>query len=120
MRCAEEDEMTMIRIQHCLLLAAAAVLAFATGAAAQSEWNTGTIAYDGVGNIVAMGQDVYLYDSAGRLVSGTANQQQSGATARQDYSYDAFGNRVTVTTSGTACVGRCASNITVSASTNQI
>lgn len=111
--------MTMKRI-HRFLLAAAATLAFAAAATAQSEWTSGTIAYDGLGNIVAMGQDVYLYDSAGRLVSGTANQQQSGATARQDYSYDAFGNRLNVTTTGTVCVGRCAPNVSVSTATNRI
>jgi RHS repeat-associated protein len=102
------------------LFAAAAAAAFAAAAAAQTEWNSGTISYDGSGNIVAMGQDVYVYDSVGRLVSGTANQQQSGVTARQDYSYDAFGNRLTVTTTGTGCVGRCAPGVNVSTVTNRV
>ena len=102
------------------LFAAAAAVAFAAAAAAQTEWNSGTITYDGSGNIVAMGQDVYVYDSVGRLVSGTANQQQSGVTARQEYSYDAFGNRLNVTTTGTGCVGRCAPSVNVSTMTNHV
>jgi RHS repeat-associated protein len=107
------------RMRRSLFVAAAAA-AFAAAAAAQTEWNSGTITYDGAANITAMGQDVYVYDSVGRLVSGTANQQQSGVTARQDYSYDAFGNRLNVTTTGTACVGRCAPSISVSTVTNRI
>ena len=102
------------------LFAAAAGAAFAVAAAGQTEWNSGTISYDGTGNIAAMGQDVYVYDSVGRLVSGTANQQQSGVTARQEYSYDAFGNRLNVTTIGTGCIGRCAPNVSVSTVTNRI
>ena len=69
--------MKTMKIRHAFILTAAA-LGFAATASAQSEWNTGTFTYNGLGNVVAMGQDVYLYDTAGRLVSGSAG----GTTAR--------------------------------------
>jgi RHS repeat-associated protein len=120
MRCIEEETTLTRKPIHRLLLAAAAALLFSVAAVAQTEWSSGTITYDGLGNITAMGQDVYVYDSAGRLVSGTANQQQSGVTARQDYSYDGYGNRLNATTTGTSCVGRCAPSVTVNTATNQL
>jgi len=85
------------------------------------EWTTGTITYDGAGNITAMGADTFLYDTAGRLVKGTADQQRSGGSNRQEYSYDANGNRLSMTRVGADCVGTCPSvTVTVSASTNRI
>jgi YD repeat-containing protein len=71
------------------------------------------IAYDGSGNIKSMGVDSYLYDSLGRLTQATSN----GTANRQDYTYDAFGNRTAATRiSGSApCVGNtaCEESVTV-------
>jgi RHS repeat-associated protein len=93
----------------------------AAGAVQGQSWTTGTFIYDGAGNITAMGTDTFLYDSAGRLVKGTADQQRSGGSNRQEYSYDAFGNRVVLTTVGTACVGACPpTDLLISAASNRI
>lgn len=87
----------------------AASLAFVLNAHAQNGpsagvWSTGVLTYDGSGNIVRAGADQYIYDTAGRLVSGTADQQQRGGTNRQDYTYDSFGNRLTsATTTARPC-----------------
>jgi len=64
------------------------------------------IAYDGSGNIKSMGVDSYLYDSLGRLTQASSN----GTANRQDYSYDAFGNRTAATriSGSAACVGNTA------------
>jgi RHS repeat-associated protein len=100
-----------------LFLAAVATVIFAAATSGQAQWTTGPIIYNGMGNIVGMGQDVYIYDSAGRLISGSAQ----GTTAnRQEYSYDEFGNRLGVTTYGTSCVGGCATTAAVSIATNQM
>lgn len=68
---------------------------------ATGAWTSGTYVYDGSGNIVRVGADGYVYDTAGRLVSGTADQQQRGGTNRQEYTYDSFGNRLTSSTNST-------------------
>lgn len=108
--------MKSIRIRRSFILAAAAITLAAT-ASAQSEWNSGTFTYNGLGNIIGIGQDVYVYDSTGRLVSGSAG----GTTAnRQEYSYDEFGNRLAVTTYGTGCIGGCATTAAVSTGTNRL
>jgi RHS repeat-associated protein len=107
MRCGSMG--VMLRIIGAVLLAAVS--------ASAQPWTTGTIGYDGAGNIVSMGSDVYVYDSAGRLIKGTADQQRTGGTNRQEYSYDAFGNRLTRTTVGSDCAGGCP-NITVNISTS--
>jgi len=73
-------------------------LPITTGA---SSWTSGDFTYDGAGNVIAIGTDVYVYDSAGRLIRGTAN----GPDNRQDYSYDSFGNRLHADTTGAPCVG---------------
>jgi hypothetical protein len=77
-----------------LVIIACNAAAFAQTCASSVSWCSGTYAYDGMGNIRAIGADTYVYDTAGRLVSGTAGVQQTPAVvSRQDYSYDAFGNR---------------------------
>src|SRR5712691_957936 len=97
------------------------ILMLLGASAAAQPWTTGTITYDGAGNITAMGADTFLYDSAGRLVKGTADPQRTGGSNRQDYSYDAFGNRLTVDRFGADCVGGCPSSaVAVSATTNRI
>src|SRR3954454_8791327 len=57
-----------------------------------ANWCSGTYRYDGMGNIRAIGSDIYIYDTAGPLVSRPAENQRGGAS-RQEYGYDAFGNR---------------------------
>src|SRR4051812_18143175 len=69
-------------------------------------WSSGTITYDGAGNIIAAGADSYSYDASGRLLTATADKERTGITNQQSYSYDAYGNRLTVTTS-TGCVEGC-------------
>ncbi|MGN6187155.1 MAG: RHS repeat domain-containing protein [Thermoanaerobaculia bacterium] len=53
----------------------------------------GPYTYDGSGNITSIGNDSYVYDAYGRLVSGTAGPGKS-----QTYTYDQFGNLLTITT----------------------
>ena len=83
-----------------------------------SSWSSGDYSYDGAGNIVAIGADAYVYDSVGRLISGTAK----GPTNRQDYSYDSYGNRLHADTTGKPCVGTgtCGGVVTVDWSTNRV
>ncbi len=57
-------------------------------------FSTGTFAYDGSGNIKAMGSDAFTYDYVHRLKSATL----AGGT--QSYTYDEFGNLKSITTNG--------------------
>jgi RHS repeat-associated protein len=84
------------------ILAAVTVLLLTARIEGQTapNWTSGPFVYDGSSNIARIGDDRYVYDTAGRLVSGTAGQQQyPGAAHRQDYAYDSFGNRLGATTS---------------------
>jgi RHS repeat-associated protein len=80
-----------------------------------ARWSTGTYAYDGAGNISAIGPDTFNYDKVSRLK--TANlylEPTSSVTFRtQTYTYDAFGNILTVG-------GNSARNTPTSASTNHL
>jgi RHS repeat-associated protein len=69
-------------------------LIVATNVAADS-WQTGTYVYDKAGQITAIGTDSFAYDLAGRLMSGTA-----GAGRKQEYTFDDFGNILTIITDG--------------------
>lgn len=83
------------------------------------SWSTGlSYAYDGAGSITAVGSNAYVYDTAGRLVSGTVG----GASNSQEFSYDAFGNRKSATRTGTACKGGfdCESSPAVDPATNRL
>lgn len=66
------------------------------GAQQTPTWTTGTYAYDGSGNIAAIGSDQYHYDSFGRLTSGTA-----GPGHTSSYTYDRFGNMLSMKIDGT-------------------
>lgn len=55
------------------------------------NWSTGDYAYDGAGNIKAVGLETFLYDGVGRLVEGSAKNNT------EEYQYDAFGNLNQVT-----------------------
>ena len=59
------------------------------------SWSTGSYLYDGSGNIKTIGSDVYTYDTAGRILRGTA---YSVGNAEQRYAYDSFGNLLTTET----------------------
>lgn len=62
--------------------------------------STGTYAYDGAGNIKAIGPNSFAYDGASRLVS--AEMGIGGQTNTQDYHMDGFGNIQAVTTNDLA------------------
>ena len=67
-----------------------------SGVSGAANFNTGTFAYDGAGNISAMGGDTFTYDGLSRLLSGTAQ----GGTFSETNTYDPFGNRVSATMNG--------------------
>jgi RHS repeat-associated protein len=83
------------------------------------NWTSGPFAYDGSSNVVDIGNDRYVYDTAGRLVSATAR-----AVNQQDYVYDSFGNRLSSTTThAEACAGNLPCDgpaLTVAPTTNHI
>jgi RHS repeat-associated protein len=93
---------------------------------ANGDWESGLYQYDGSGNIWAVGADQYVYDTAGRLVSGTPDLQHSGFTGTQQYSYDSFGNlQMPAPTNDFRCVGRfgsidCSQPLTIEPLTNHI
>ncbi|MFN7940737.1 MAG: RHS repeat-associated core domain-containing protein [Thermoanaerobaculia bacterium] len=60
-------------------------------------WSSGTYAYDGSGNIKAIGADRFSYDGVGRL---DQSKVFAGSTQTQDYTYDAYGNLTNTTTNG--------------------
>ncbi len=78
-----------------------------------ASWDSGTMAYDGSGNLKSIGADTYTYDQSSRLLSGTAGGE------RQDYTYDAFGNitQIAHTDAGGATTTR---SIGVVPSTNRL
>ncbi|MCU1228007.1 MAG: hypothetical protein JWO97_891 [Acidobacteria bacterium] len=83
-------------------------------------WDSGAFQYDGSGNIKAIGTNAYVYDTAGRLVSGTA----TGPANREVYAYDAAGNRLSaaLTPGSTPCspnVG-CSESVSVDPATNHL
>ncbi len=52
--------------------------------------------YDGAGNITRIGRDWFLYDKVNRIVEGSVRSIEQ----KKRYTYDAFGNILTVTTLG--------------------
>jgi RHS repeat-associated protein len=86
-----------------------------------TNWCSGTYAYDGMGSIRAIGSDIYIYDTGGRLVSGTAEKQRGGAS-RQEFGYDAFGNRTSSSriAGSVDCLGGCEQSPTIDPVTNHI
>jgi RHS repeat-associated protein len=114
----------MIRRVLLLTLAAIAcnVAAFGQTCPSGASWCSGTYSYDAVGNIRAIGADTYVYDTAGRLVSGTADVQRTGIMSRQDYSYDTFGNRTAASriAGSVNCPGGCELSPAIDPLTNHI
>jgi RHS repeat-associated protein len=95
------------------------VAAFAQTCPQGASWCSGTYAYDAMGNIRAIGADTYIYDTAGRLLSGTADVQHTGLVSQQDYTYDAFGNRTAAsrTAGSVGCLGGCELSPTIDQNT---
>jgi len=60
------------------------------------RWSTGTYAYDGAGDVKAIGSSSFGYDGLGRLTSSNlvldAVPPATPTTRQQSYQYDAFGN----------------------------
>ncbi|MCP4667639.1 MAG: RHS repeat protein, partial [Deltaproteobacteria bacterium] len=59
-------------------------------------WTTGTISYDGAGNITTMGDDWFLYDGLSRLTQAhlaDINNNSISDSVDLAYRYDPFGNR---------------------------
>jgi len=70
------------------------------------DWDSGSYAYDGTGNVYAIGQNYYVYDGAGRLVVGTPAYAVGTERAgyKQTFGYDAWGNLTALHTEGDATV----------------
>ncbi|HEX6161085.1 MAG TPA: hypothetical protein VF111_13015, partial [Thermoanaerobaculia bacterium] len=77
------------------IVIAGLLLAFAGAAHAATLWQSGTYSYDGQGNIRAIGNDIFYYDSLGRLKYGDA-----GTNRKQEYTYDDYGNITSIRTDG--------------------
>ncbi|HET9225497.1 MAG TPA: RHS repeat-associated core domain-containing protein [Thermoanaerobaculia bacterium] len=71
-------------------------------------WTAGTHAYDGAGNLKAIGAQTFVYDNLSRLTQGNI----SGGS--QSYTYDNYGNIQSVTTDGVLL------NTPTSAGTNRL
>jgi RHS repeat-associated protein len=110
----------MMRRILLLLLVAASFTSAALGQSCPqgASWCSGTYGYDGAGNIRSIGSDVYIYDTAGRLVSGTAG----GIQNQQIYSYDALGNRTGASriAGSIDCLGGCELSPPIDTNTNHI
>ena len=66
-------------------------------------WSSGPYAYDGAGNIKAIGNASFTYDAVNRLVGSTQydGPMGTGTPKQQGYTFDAFGNLTSITgTSG--------------------
>jgi RHS repeat-associated protein len=53
-------------------------------------WTSGTYAYDGAGNITAIGSDAFTYDASSRLTAASVGS--AAGTRTETYDYDVFGN----------------------------
>nr|HRC85857.1 RHS repeat-associated core domain-containing protein [Thermoanaerobaculia bacterium] len=65
---------------------------------ATNAWSSGSYQYDGAGNVVKIGSDVFLYDAASRLVKGTLASISANTT--QEAKFDAWGNLTELKTNG--------------------
>jgi RHS repeat-associated protein len=76
-------------------VAAAFVLMLGSVAAAGGVPGLGTFTYDGVGNITAIGEQTFFYDTFGRLKKAFLAPGSS-----REYVYDRYGNLVEIVTNG--------------------
>jgi len=75
---------------------------YATSGAA-INWTSGTYAYDGAGNVTAIGANTYTYDKVSRLISASqyaGTTAGTGALKTQTAAYDVYGNLTSLTTDG--------------------
>src|SRR5947207_12132074 len=56
------------------------------------SWQYGPYQYDGAGNVAAIGSQIFLYDTTGRLVSGTIDRPDVTGSQTQTFTYDPYGN----------------------------
>lgn len=84
-------------------------------AGASTLWNTGGYAFDGTGNVRAIGSSTFLYDAVSRLTSASmiTGPLGVGGPLTQGFTYDGFGNMTAISGSG----GR---NIPTDAATNRL
>lgn len=78
-----------------------------------TAWATGDYAFDGAGNIEAIGADQFQYDKVSRLVHSVLGASVPGRS--QSYSFDLYGNLVSKATDGGA-----PQPIPITTSTNRI
>ncbi|MCH9647025.1 MAG: hypothetical protein K0U98_02235 [Deltaproteobacteria bacterium] len=57
-------------------------------------WTSGPFSYDAAGKITAMGGDKFFYDEVSRLTK--AEVKLGTATTTETYSYDRFGNLISI------------------------
>jgi RHS repeat-associated protein len=84
---------------------------------ATTNWTSGAYAYDGAGNVTAIGSNGYLYDPVSRLTSATqwtGETPGGGSLATQTAAYDPYGNITSLSTNGAG------PTLTTSTSTNRL
>lgn len=69
-------------------------------------WASGDYAYDGTGNIAAIGERRYRYDRLGRLAAWR-DVPAAGAYREESFTYDPFGNKTEATVIGCEAELRC-------------
>lgn len=67
---------------------------------ATTDWTLGPYEYDGAGNIKKIGTDFFVYDTRGRLLVSADAQPGVPVVHKQTYTYDTFGNLLTIETAG--------------------
>ncbi len=81
-----------------------------------TTWSSGAYAYDGAGNVLAIGGSSFTYDLVSRLTSGSVSTSRTGTGSlkTQSATFDAYGNLTTLTTDGSLL------NTPTSTSTNRL
>ncbi|HEV7921585.1 MAG TPA: RHS repeat-associated core domain-containing protein [Thermoanaerobaculia bacterium] len=64
------------------------------------SWTAGEYRYDGAGDIVAIGNEAFVYDKLGRLESATVRGPDLSSFQTQTFSYDDYGNLIATTKLG--------------------
>ena len=81
------------------------------------NWTSGAYAYDGAGNVTAIGSNTYTYDKVSRLLSATqysGTLAGTGSPKTQTATYDLYGNVTALTTDGALLT------LTTSTATNRL
>jgi RHS repeat-associated protein len=82
--------------------------------AGPTSWTNGPYAYDGAGNIQAIGPETYVYDKIGRLTTSTLRGPDLSSMQTQSFGYDDYGNLIS-----TARLGQTV-NLDVTPGTNRL